>query len=276
MPMDTIPIEGYKVVHPADQERWLDDLLHATVFNQFENHMFSHRYLVLLSNNGISGPEHSEMIIGIPVNRLRVDYALDPKGQAVAYFWKNGEFGRLIPCPVVNRRFQHIHHLNDAISKSLGYKFSNIIADKLLDVDSHYTGSLLLLLLKHLIVLDTSYNGNIGSNLKITPKQFEKIRQVVNERISEKIYTKELAGLLKLSEGYFYEAFKEAAGITPRQYVLSIKVEFAKKLLLKNHPSIIQIGMAIGFDNPANFSRMFKSFTGVSPTEFKKLYKNSG
>ncbi len=271
--MDELPIEEYAFIPPTHQDQWLNDLLHATVFNQFTDRLLSYRYLVLLTNNGITGPEHSEKIIGIPVERLRVDYPLNFKEQTVAYFWKNGEFGKLIPCPVVRRRFQLAHHLNDAMSKSLGQQFSRVMTNDLSKINSYYIGSLVFILMKHLILLDTTHTEVYGSNLKITPKQFEKIQQAINQRISEKIYTLELAGLIGLSEGYFYEAFKDTTGETPRQYILSTKIEWAKRLLLESEQSVIQVGMAIGFDNPANFSRMFKKFTGLSPSDFKKRYK---
>ncbi len=273
--MDTIQIEGQTFVPPTDQDQWLDNLLHAMVFDQFTEQVLSHRYLVILTNNGVQEPEHSDRIIGIPVNRLHFDYPLDPKEQAVAYFWKNGEFGKLIPCPVVTRRFQLAHHLNDAISKSLGHQFSRLMTNGLSIIDPFYVGSLVFMLMKHLIFLDTTYMEGPGSNLKITPRQFKKIKEAINERMSEKIHTSELASLIDLSEGYFYEAFKDTTGVTPRQYILAVKIECAKKLLLADKESIIQVGMSIGFDNPANFSRMFKKFTGVSPSDFKKRYKNS-
>ena len=273
--MNAIPIDGYQFIPPSEQSKWLDELLHAMVFERFAPSMLSHRYLVLLTPNGITGPEHSEKIIGIPVTRLRFDQVLNPKEQALAYFWKNGQFGRLIPCPVVVRRFQFAHHLNDMISKSLGYQFNRILTNGFPGIDPYYTGSLVLMLLKHLIFLDTAYRSSkTTANLKITPKQFNMIKQMIDQRMGEKIYTAELADLIGLSEGYFYEAFKDMTGVSPRQYILTLKTERAKELLLESSESVIQVGMSVGFDNPANFSRMFKKFAGVSPTGFKKQYKN--
>ena len=60
--------------------------------------------------------------------------------------------------------------------------------------------------------------------------------------------------------------------MTPLQYITMIKIEKAKELLLYSNESVIQVGMAIGYDNPAHFSRLFKKEIGVAPLYFKKQY----
>ena len=66
--------------------------------------------------------------------------------------------------------------------------------------------------------------------------------------------------------------FKELFGISIHQYILQFKIEQAVSYL-KSFPemSIKEIAFNLGFYDEYHFSKQFKSYTGYSPTEYKKL-----
>lgn len=72
------------------------------------------------------------------------------------------------------------------------------------------------------------------------------------------------------SNGYGFRIFKETYGISPRDYLSKLKINEAKKLLGKPQYSINDIGSALGYRNLANFSRQFKRWTDISPSQFRK------
>ena len=49
-----------------------------------------------------------------------------------------------------------------------------------------------------------------------------------------------------------------------------LRVENAKLQLLNSNLSITKISAKLGFENAFYFSKVFKKYTGVSPTEFKE------
>lgn len=86
-----------------------------------------------------------------------------------------------------------------------------------------------------------------------------------NEKISK------YANLCAISEGYFHHLFKEWSGMSPVEYRNSLRIAQAKALLLNNSMSIKDIAAYVGYDDQFYFSRVFKSITGVSPQQYKKL-----
>ncbi|MDH5105627.1 AraC family transcriptional regulator [Lentilactobacillus diolivorans] len=72
-----------------------------------------------------------------------------------------------------------------------------------------------------------------------------------------------------LSSGYGFRVFKQTYGISPREYLSKLKVNEAKKLLMKPNYSVADIGLALGYSGLPNFSRQFKRWTTMSPNEFR-------
>lgn len=75
------------------------------------------------------------------------------------------------------------------------------------------------------------------------------------------------------SADHFRRCFKEETGYTPLEYVTSLRINRAKKLLRSLPPqSVESIAVGCGFDDEFYFSRVFKKQTGTSPREYRKKY----
>lgn len=77
-----------------------------------------------------------------------------------------------------------------------------------------------------------------------------------------------------LSAGYGSRIFKQAYGVSPRAYLSKLKINEAKKLLLKLNFSIEDISIALGYTSVSNFSRQFKRWTDSSPLQYRKQQKS--
>ena len=265
-------MELYKTIPRNNYDQLLHDLSHYEVFHR---KTYADYFLAYLATSKGSGPEKANMILGINKKQLaHTHIELLANRKTPAFFWKNGEFGRLLPCPVVSYRFQPENHLNDPLSRSMGRQLKNALKQPgSIFGDPDYTCSLLVTLLTHLIRLNTFFKESEQyAKSKITPKKYGIVKDYIQNNITSKILVADLARLVGQSKGYFYESFKHTAGMTPLQYITMIKIEKAKELLLYSNESVIQVGMAIGYDNPAHFSRLFKKEIGVAPLYFKKQY----
>lgn len=87
--------------------------------------------------------------------------------------------------------------------------------------------------------------------------------------IESQISLKKLANEVNLSEGYISDCFKKHMGITIMKYAKKIRIDRAKVLLLTTNNSILEIGLTLGFHDQSHFHKVFKSFTGVSPSEYR-------
>jgi len=83
----------------------------------------------------------------------------------------------------------------------------------------------------------------------------------------------ELARLAGLSAPVFSARFRNATGKTLRSYVANAKLEKAKMLLLDEHEMVKQIAYRCGFSSAAAFTMSFRQETGMTPTEFRSMYR---
>jgi AraC family transcriptional regulator len=69
-----------------------------------------------------------------------------------------------------------------------------------------------------------------------------------------------------MAEYFFFKTFKQAFQITPYQYMLNRKIEFATELIKKNELNIGQIAESTGFPDIYTFSKAYKRKVGISPS----------
>jgi AraC-like DNA-binding protein/ligand-binding sensor protein len=91
----------------------------------------------------------------------------------------------------------------------------------------------------------------------------------IKENLNRKISLREIAKIAGLSAPYFSTIFKEEMGESLSRYVNRQKVEKATKLLLETNFSLCEIANACCFEDQSWFSKIFKSFTGISPGKYR-------
>lgn len=74
-----------------------------------------------------------------------------------------------------------------------------------------------------------------------------------------------------LSRFHFCRTFKRLVGMSPIQFVLTLRVERAKYLLLTTDLTISMVAIKVGCGHISDFIRQFKKLTGMTPTAFKKF-----
>jgi AraC family transcriptional regulator len=100
--------------------------------------------------------------------------------------------------------------------------------------------------------------------------QQNRVTEFIEEHIGEEIPLAALAELVDLSLFHFARAFKQSFGVPPHHYHLSRRMDRARSLLKKPTLSVTQIGNRIGFRETSSFSRTFRRFTGLTPTEYRQ------
>ena len=85
-----------------------------------------------------------------------------------------------------------------------------------------------------------------------------------------------LAEQCRVSEVYFRKRFKERMGISPKQYVLRLRMQKARRLLAEGKEKIWAVAADCGFENGAHFCRSFKEQVGMTPGEYRENNRLSG
>lgn len=96
----------------------------------------------------------------------------------------------------------------------------------------------------------------------------------INCFYDREISVKELAGLCNLSVSHFRRIFKEKTGFTPLGYRESVRIHWAKQLLISDLFTVSEIALKLGYYDIYHFSKDFKKHTSMSPKEYVKNYKN--
>ena len=89
-------------------------------------------------------------------------------------------------------------------------------------------------------------------------------KNLSNPELSNEI----IAGELKISEVYLRKLFANLLGTSPKQYILDMRIQKAKELLVESPLSVTDISRECGFSSVYHFCRAFKQRTATTPTQF--------
>ncbi|NHN28520.1 response regulator transcription factor [Paenibacillus agricola] len=97
----------------------------------------------------------------------------------------------------------------------------------------------------------------------------EEAKKYIETHLSREISLEEVADQLGLNASYFSQLFKQMTGETFVQYRIRKRMDKAKKLLEQPHYKIIDISYEVGYADHPHFTKTFKKFTGLSPSEYR-------
>lgn len=98
------------------------------------------------------------------------------------------------------------------------------------------------------------------------------ILNTMNENLSNPDFSLGmLAQAINLSQGYLSALFKTIFGVPFQDYLVSMRLERSKILLLSNSYKVYEIAEKVGFDDPNYFSTSFRKHFGLSPNQFRQV-----
>ncbi len=125
--------------------------------------------------------------------------------------------------------------------------------------------ALMLLTLGRLISMhsDSRVSTVMDTNSVIHSKIHRAISYLI-ENYDQNISVNEISAITGLSEFHFVRTFRKATGLPPYEYLVTIRVENARKLLSKGVP-IVEVATQSGFYDQSHFNRHFKRIYGITP-----------
>lgn len=96
-----------------------------------------------------------------------------------------------------------------------------------------------------------------------------RLRELLDERTAQGVTLGEAAALVHAHPAHLVRAFSTAFGISPHQYLMSRRVEHARRLLLAGQPPG-EVAALSGFYDQAHLTRHFKRWVGVPPGRYAR------
>lgn len=95
----------------------------------------------------------------------------------------------------------------------------------------------------------------------------------ISEHYCENCELATLAEIASLSEGHFCRAFRAYTHKRPMEYILHLRLEKAKALLVEQpNTPIARIALAVGFSGVSYFTHCFREYTQRTPSEYRECY----
>lgn len=96
------------------------------------------------------------------------------------------------------------------------------------------------------------------------------IEKYIEENLDKKLSLTDIAESIHMNKSYISRMFKEKAGENLFDYINKRKIEKAKQLIKNNELRMYEIALNVGMEDTAYFSRVFKKYEGISPSEYQK------
>lgn len=117
-----------------------------------------------------------------------------------------------------------------------------------------------------------------SSSFANTPRDAEsrrvlKVKEYINEHYAEELTLPQLASVVGMSPSSFSRFFKMRTGKTLSSYLSGIRLGNAARALVDTTATVSEICYSCGFNNLSNFNRVFKARRGMTPHEFRSMYK---
>lgn len=99
----------------------------------------------------------------------------------------------------------------------------------------------------------------------------QQISEYIDKNYTQRILVQDIAKAFSFNSSYLCSLFRKYKGISPNEYIIARRMAHAKALLKNNADlSVKAVAESIGYEDPYYFSRVFRAYTGCSPSEYKK------
>lgn len=104
-------------------------------------------------------------------------------------------------------------------------------------------------------------------------KLVSEVARYVRRNIAGRISVLEMAENMFVSRTHLAQRFKSESGMTLTDFILSEKIREAKRLLKYTDKSLAAIGEYLGFSSQSHFAKVFKKYSGKTPSEYRNEKK---
>lgn len=116
-------------------------------------------------------------------------------------------------------------------------------------------------------------SGRVPSTAPASTRDQRRVSEVLryaDEHFADPLDLEALAGRAFMSKYHFLRVFRRAAGVTPYQYLLNVRMRHAAVALRKGTAPVATVALDAGFGDLSTFSNQFRRVFGASPRSFQR------
>ena len=126
------------------------------------------------------------------------------------------------------------------------------------------------LYMHHILITINRYIKEGRETKNDTINDIERAAHYFKDNYNKQISIEQYAEEHLMSVNWFIHSFKSVMKMSPMQYIISLRIAMAKGYLENSTKNIAEISNEVGYENALYFSRLFRKYTGMTPTEYRK------
>jgi AraC family transcriptional regulator len=240
------------------------------------------------SNRGFFSVEQNRYLL---LNQGSYAISIDEKNEVESFciFFKDGFAQEVLPSiikstnailsdPYFNMEtvefFEKTYYITPTLNLLLE-KFQrnhDLFDNDMLWLDEQYHNLMQIMLFDHFNALSKmeSLNTIKSSTREELYRRVTVAHDYIRSYYNHPINLQDISSVACLSQNHLLRNYKKIYGKTPHQHISEMRIHKAKKLIGDMELSMTDITYEIGFNNPVSFSKIFKTFTGLSPLQYRK------
>ena len=133
-----------------------------------------------------------------------------------------------------------------------------------------YVESMMTAVSAHLLQRYSTRKPNVKTYaVGLSKTHLRQITEYIHEHYDQNLSLLEMSQQAQMSPYYFSHLFKQSTGLSPHQYLISCRIQQAKRLLTTTALSIAEIAAEVGFVDQSHLARHFRRQFGVPPSQFR-------
>lgn len=133
-----------------------------------------------------------------------------------------------------------------------------------------YLQEMVAYLYRHRVIIKHNAHFSQSDMQRITPAL-----EYINAHYHESITLESISKLLLIDKSHFCRIFKKSMNMTFVDYLNSVRIYHAEKMLTKTKKSITEISFKVGFSSTAYFIKAFKRYNFCTPSKYRKMFLES-
>lgn len=123
--------------------------------------------------------------------------------------------------------------------------------------------------------------GEIAAAIEVGPRAADRREPIVDVvrylegHFAEPCNLRALAAMAGLSRFHFLRRFRAAAGTSPHQYLIALRLRAAAERLRSSQDPVISIALDVGFNDLSHFNLLFRRSFGVAPSRWRVLTRQA-